>query len=333
MPKRLVLMVPMLLVAMVSLDDRGEGLARRGMITIGLTELPFSFDKGTFGRWSGGVLIAVQDRFSNGPGIRVIERDGRETARFTLELPGASHYKLYDNTSVARGPDGTLAVTGHLCDDAGPTSFLAILSPEGQTKSVARLKRFSPQSMTVAADGAIWVVGYEITDHPDDRDYSQHLIRRYSAEGKLVDSFIPWSTVRTPPRTHIAPMRSILASASDRVGWYAPSIQTYVEFSLNGSVINWTKTPEHSTSEMISVGLCDDAGLFVSVARNAGQPTRPSSWRIFALDRQGRTWVLLAQQEKLGWFYGCDGARVASATDPRFITWLEHANKTAVSGQ
>jgi len=322
--RRLVLVVA-LLVAVMNVNPLVVARAGEILAAAGKTDIPFTFTHGTFGLWSGGALLAVRDRFSAAPGVRVIDRDGREVLRFSLEIPGASRIKLYEN-SIARGSDGSMAAIGSAHTNDWSGTFLAVVSPEGQTQMTVRLSPFAPHAVTIASDGTIWVVGYDTQQLPDDRDYQQHLIRRYDKNGTLLGSFLPWSQVRTPPRTLPAAINSILVSAPGRVGWYSPSAQVYAEFALDGAVINWIKTPEHPRSAMLNVALCDDASLFVSAAVNHG-PDGPASWNILTLDRQQGSWSSNPRPERWGKLFGCDGTRLATTTDSRTITWLEPAGK------
>ncbi len=291
------------------------------------TDIPIALGHGTFGLWSGGVLLAVQDRFSSGPIVRVIDREGRQTERFSIAIPGASGVNLYEN-SIARGPDGSLAVVGS-ASVSDPTcgTFLAWISPDRSEQTIVCLSPFFPHGVTLASDGTIWVAGHDTTIIGGQRDYSQHLIRHYDKSGKMLGSFIPWSSLGTAPGTLSPDSESILVSIADRIGWYSPSIQTYFEFSLDGAVINSIQTPEHARGEMLSVALCDDGRLFVGASILGNGTNRAPSWGIHVLDRQRGGWNFIPRGEKWGMLYGCDGTRLASTTDSRTIAWLERAGK------
>ena len=323
MRRHLFLLLLALLLPMWTSELTGQTVTPDALTWQGSTEIPFVFHRGTFGLWSGGALLVVQDRLSGAPVFRVIERDGREISQFTFAIPEASHINVY---AFARGLDGSLAVGGTAyTNDSRGASFLAWVSPDGQEQTVVRLSPFLADAVTVASDGTIWVAGHE-TQWTGPRDYSQHLIRRYDRTGKLLGSFIPWSRLRTAPPTPSPDTQSVFISLADRIGWYSRHSRTYVEFSLDGAVINWIKTPEHPRHVMLSVAPCDDGGLFVGASVNNG-PNRTASWGIYALDRQRGEWSFLPRPEKWGMLYGCDGTRLASTTDSRTIAWLEPAGK------
>lgn len=325
MRRHLFLLLQALLLPVCTGELAGQAATPHALTSKGSTEIPFTFVRGTFGLWSGGALLVVQDRFSGAPVFRLIGRDGREISQFTFTIPGASFINLYDN-SVARGLDGSLAVIGTAyTNDSRGASFLAWVSPEGGEQTVIRLSPFFPHAVTVASDGTIWVTGHE-TKWIGPRDYNQHLIRRYDRTGKMLGSFIPWSRLRTALPTPSPDTQSVFISSADRIGWYSPHSRTYIEFSPEGAMTNWIKTAEHPTDAMLSVALCDDGGLFVGAAVNNG-PKQTASWGIFVLDRQGGEWSFIPRHEKWGMLYGCDGTRLASTTDNRTISWLEPTGK------
>jgi hypothetical protein len=174
--------------------------------------------------------------------------------------------------------------------------------------------------VTLASDGTIWVAGHDSNPQQKEQDYSQHLIRRYDKTGKLLGSFIPYSSLITDPPT-LPYVHSVLLSLKDRVGWYSPRSHAYVEFSLDGSVINRFKSAPHPEHDLTFVAVCDDGGLFASTQmRDAGG--RQTSWGIFTFDRQRGEWSLIPRNEKWGMLFGCDGTRLATATDFKTISWL-----------
>ena len=309
----------------------GQAATPAVLMSKGSTEIPVSFVPDTQGVWSGGVLLVARDRLSGAPTFRLFDRDGQQISDFSFAIPDVSRVNAY---AFARGLDGSLAVSGPTYfNDGRSANSLALVSPDGQDQMLVRLSPFLPEAVTVAADGTIWVAGHKSRPFGEPRDYSQHLIRRYDRTGKMLGSFIPWSSLRTglstpdPDLTNSPDMMSILVSSADRVGWYSRHSRTYIEFSLDGAVISWIKTPDHQAmGEMLSVALCDDGGVFVAASILNG-PNRTASWGIHALDRQRGEWSFIPRPEKWGMLYGCDGTRLASTTDFRTISWLEPTGK------
>jgi hypothetical protein len=302
---------------------------------VGSTGMPFTLVSGRFAVWSGGAFVAVQDRFSGAPLLQIFDRNGTEVARFMFTIHGASLINIYDH-SVALGLDGSVAIVGTAyTGDSKGGMFVAWVSPDRQEQTIIRTSPFFPHTVTIASDGTIWVAGDETKPlrvagdetkpHREKPDYTQHLIRRYEKTGRLLGSFIPWSSVGTGPST-ISPtpsVRSILLSLKDRVAWYSPGSSTYIEFSSDGSIINRYETAPHQKQDVISVALCDDGGLFAATRILGGVDQDQTNWGIFTFDRQRSEWSLIQRNEKWGMLFGCDGTRLATATDFKTISWLQ----------
>jgi hypothetical protein len=304
----------------------GRAATANALVPTGSTEIPFSFGPGTWEQWSGGALVVVEYRFSGAPGFRVYDRDGNLTSRFTFTIPDAGLINIY---SFSHGWDGALAMEGSAyTNDSRAAAFFAWVSPDGHQQTVVRTDPFIPRAVTIAADGTIWVAGDQRREPGTAADRNQYLIRRYDKTGKLLGSFIPWSSLtsgtdRMPPSND-----SVLVSSKDRVGWYSWGAGTYIEFALDGTVISRLKIPDHLQDEITHVALCDDGSVFVGSSINEN-PTRKqkASWRIFALDRNRGEWRLIPRDESWGSLYGCDGTRLATTTNFRTISWLEPSSK------
>jgi hypothetical protein len=317
-----------LLCQILLLSSWGGGLAARAatadaLTPSGSTQMPFTVVSGSFAVWTGGAFLFVQDRFSGAPIFRTIDRNGIEVSQFTFTIPGASLINIYSD-SVARGLDGSLAIVGTAyTGESRGGAFVAWVSPDRQEQTVIRVSPFFPHTVTLASDGTIWVAGDEFKKNRKDIDYSQHLVRRYDKNGKLLGSFVPWSSLGTDaPRYFPTPsIRSVLLSLKDRIGWYSPGSNTYIEFSLEGSVVSRFKTAPHQTDDVINVVLCDNGGLFASTQIPRGEDK--TNFGIFSLDRQRSEWSLVPRNEQWGMLYGCDGTRLASTTDFRTVSWLE----------
>jgi len=280
--------------------------------------MPLTINKDRIAVWSGGALVFVQDRFSDAPIFRILDRNGAQLSEFRFSIPGAVLINIYDN-SVARGSDGALAIVGTAySDDSRGSMFVAWVSPDGQQQTIIRTNPFFPEAVTLASDGTIWIAGQE------GRDYSRPLIRRYDKTGKLLGSFIPWSRLGTAPHT-LPFVLSVLLPLRDRVLWYVPRAHTYFEFSSDGSVIEQFESAPHPEPDIVFVAVCADGGLFATTRIVSGR--QQTNWGIFALDRQRREWSLIPRNEKWGRLLGCDGTRLATTTDHKTISWLEPAGR------
>jgi hypothetical protein len=182
--------------------------------------------------------------------------------------------------------------------------------------------------VTIAADGTIWIAGDERWEPGMAVDRSQDLIRHYDKTGKLLGSFIPWSSLASATDPKPPSYDSLLVSSKDRVGWYSWRAGAYIELSLDGAVLSRLKTADHLQYELTHVALCDNGSLFVgsSINENPTQKQK-AGWRIFALDRNRGEWSIIPRDERWGSLYGCDGTQIASTTNFRTISWLEPTGK------
>lgn len=296
----------------------------------GSTTVPFRFGSGTLGIWSGGALAVVQDRFSRAPTFRIFDRTGREISRHLFTIPEAAHINSY---AFAHGWDGTLVVGGTaFTSDGRGTNFLAWVSPDRSEQTIIRTSPFVVSAVTVAADGTIWVAGHrKRISAAEPWDYTQPLLRRYDRTGKLLGTSVPWSSLEAPAARTLPPDNlSQLVSSADRVGWYSPRLRTYLEFSLDGTLLRTVKGPQHDQKDIVSLGLCDDGSLFLSIAVLAG-PGKVPSWSIYALPREHEPWEVHPQEAPWGAIYGCDGSRLATTTDLSRISWLAVSPKAATA--
>jgi len=292
------------------------------------TDIPVVFHPKTFAIWSGGALVVVEDRVSNSPLVHVVDREGKEISRFFLTIPQGGGFVIGD-WSVARGRDGSIAIVGSVDFPEERGSFLAIVASDGSNQKIVRLSPYRPQSVTVAGDGAIWVVGSSHIEPNTMPDRNQDLIRRYDKSGKLLDSFITWESMETEGPNKPA-LGSVLMASNDRVAWYSRGAHTYMEFSLNGRVItrvkSWNSSVKHPFDWPV---LCDDGNVFVgeqmNVFREHAQPDQEIRWGVFMLERETGKWNFTPRKE-LPLLLGCDGTQIASTTDfGRSITWLASA--------
>ncbi len=291
----------------------------------GTTPMPFILHHGDFAEWTGGDFVEIEDRFSDSPTLTTFDRDGKELSRFIFAIPGAGSIHIYDN-SVAVGKDGSLAIIGTApSNDASGATFVALVSPDRRHQKLIRPTSFHPEAVTMPSDGTIWVSGYKKPTQPSERvDNNQAVVLRYDRSGKLLGSVFPLSdAVPDPPDAprHWRP-NSILVPLSDRIGWYFPAAQVYMEFSLDGSPVNRFKGPQQQMGDVIDAAACTNGDVFVTTTIHG---TNGANWGIFSLNRERSDWTLIPREEKWGHLLGCDGTHLVAYTDFNNISWLETA--------
>lgn len=310
-----------------------QAQSERTLVATSSTEMPVATGHDTFWAWSGGELVFVEGRFSASPTVYLISKDGGIVSRFSFTIPKLHPYFVYDHC-VARGPDGTILLAGSATTDDGDyTSFLATVAPDGTSKTVVRLHPFLPAAATIAADGTIWVAGAVHPKRGDKADTDQYLIRRYDSKGDLLNSFVKWSDVTTRDY-HLTPAHeSQLLASKDRIAWYSPTVNSYMEFSLDGKIItqikSWPALAEHPMDWPV---LCDDGSVFVGEQVNASD-VLPAKYGIFTLNRDKGTWNFEPRKEYT-YLLGCDGTSVAGFSgNERTLTWFEAAQPQKESAQ
>jgi hypothetical protein len=212
------------------LSPTGRAETTKTLSPAGSLPLPAEIRRGTHATWSGGALAFLQDNFWASPTIQVLDGDGKELSKFSFTIPGTGLINVYDN-SIAHGKDGSIALVGTAySNDSKGALFVAWISPDHQRQTVIRTNPFFPRAVTIASDGTIWVAGDANEPKTVKNDLSQKFIRHYDNSGKLLGSFVSWSSLNWPT-SFVAPtpvFYSVLVSFKDRVGWYSPASGAYM---------------------------------------------------------------------------------------------------------
>lgn len=263
--------------------------------------------------WSGGTLMILEGDDSSTPSFRLLDKEGQLITVVPLIIPDAA---LISVQGFARGADGAIAACGTVIDAADHRApFLAIL--KGDKTLVVRTAPYIPHQLAVANDGTVWTEGVEIRElganEPTRKTMPVNskaaVIRRFSASGKVIGSFIPHSEMGDP----ISLSRvNYLGAAQDRIGWYCENERRYVEFMSDGSV--------HDTRDIaMPSGATTVTGMAITSSGDA----------LLSVDMTGRSAVCLIDVAarscdvvqnglELGYLYGADGDTVMSAGTARY---------------
>lgn len=201
----------------------------RALTEIGETFIPLEGATLAPPKWQRGALV-VLERGGVSPLIHSFDREGRRLSRVPFSIPGATDTRV---GAFARASDGTLAVVGSAYTSDRGTTFLAVISPDGQGQKIVRLKPFAPHEVTAAPDGTFWVLGTELVNGRE-VNVDHHVLRRYSPSGGELGGYLPRSTL---PRGGLPTSPSFLVSSVDRIGWYSVGSRLYIELSLDGDVL------------------------------------------------------------------------------------------------
>lgn len=178
-------------------------------------------------RWTGTRLAGCDYCEGNHPIVWAVDRQGVRSA-IAFDIPGAGYIGVRD---VAAGPDGSLSAVGlAISGDSRMSTFVAWISPDGGRQVLTQAWPFSPQVLTVAADGTIWTVGAMMNDNH--RVVHPNVLRHYTQSGQLLASTMVQGVRKDSAGLYNVSEASVLMASNDRIGWLTRTCQ-YIEFSLD----------------------------------------------------------------------------------------------------
>ncbi|HVN03250.1 MAG TPA: hypothetical protein VMT86_02465 [Bryobacteraceae bacterium] len=278
------------------------------------------------GVWSGNSILAIDSISSSSPTLHIYGRSGDEVQSILVQIPGAQLINVF-NDQVARSADGYVALSGIAYGgEDNAAGFLLIIPPAGADQLVVRTEPYVVSALAFSPDGVIWTAGREKDNSGRDKgpngNYS--IVRRFDKKGKVIGAAL----ASTEFSGRGAPVQgSRFVGSRDRVGWFAPEAQRYIEFSLDG-VERASYPLSVRLKDVDGVALCDDNTLWVSVkdwtSDLSGKPVfRGSNLRF--LDRSRNT-LSGGKAQSFVYLYGCAGNTLVatSATSPGWneVDWL-----------
>lgn len=267
--------------------------------------------------WTADGLLMAQFAPLVAPVFRAFSRTGDRMAEFTLAIPGASMI-IIPLKGFALGFDGSLGAAGSLYwTDSTEGAFVAWVSADGEERAFARLA-VPPDAVTVAADGTIWVSTPRPREESDpDADFP--VILRFDKSGAPIKTILRWSDLKTSARWLT---QCFLVASRDRVGWYSRGARAYLEFSLDGRLLDRFRAADESRGRAVdSVAMCADGTLYAGVAVLSGSGLIVGQG-IYRLDRRERAWRFFPMPPPF-LLFGCDGSQLVALTGPSTVSWLE----------
>lgn len=259
-------------------------------------------------KWHYGAFVYALGVGHLTPTFYTLNRNGKFVSSATPELTEVTGVSLAD---FDRAPDGSIVYTGQSASAYGePQPFLVYLSPQGETAQVIPTAPYWPWMLTVAPDGTVWTVGYEMI-HRDIRapelNPNDGVLRHFDATGKLIRSDIPQSQF-TPGRQFTRLGYGFLVATLNRVSWYTPKNNLlaprseYLEISPGSQQTQHYPGLPPPTKEGFYIGFAvTDAGeVFVSYEDRTNPQPRPPDYHIrtvYRLDRGASQWVPVAVPE------------------------------------
>jgi hypothetical protein len=223
----------------------------------------------------GAFLYAYTPPGSLPPTFHVLGTDGNLISSVTLAVPEVSSYFF---TDFDRSPDGTIIFAGGSWSTFGEGSpFLVWLSPDGQRQNVVSTAPYFPRSVSVAPDGTLWTLGFQMINHSTKDsgvDQGAGVLRHFDKSGKLLQSVLPQSEFRTRKQLARISFGRIFATAdrlywftsgSDEVSYAEISTSTFAEQTDPGVPISSAPDVRNDMRQIQGIGITDNGTVYLSL--------------------------------------------------------------------
>jgi hypothetical protein len=248
--------------------------------------------------WSGGALVAVDISVLNSPNIRLFGRDGHEISNFWLTIAQA---RAIGVTGWAHGVNGLVALTGVAsANDGQQSSYLALFSQDGSGERVIALNDYYAKKVVVASDGTVWTQG--VTRGPNAA--GANVFKHFSQAGIMTGSAVPQASFSSTDSLSTAR----IAVSSNRIGWFAPGENRYIELSLDGTVIADLRTTPLQKGEKVNGFALTDGGQTFITTQNGAPPHQ-----LYSLDRTTGSLLTETPPETM-YIYGADANALVAHT-------------------
>lgn len=264
---------------------------------------------------NGYVLTVIFRPHQSSPHARRFNPDGTST-EIRVSLPDADSINFYSGSitdSTGRSVLAGLAVSA----DGRGAGVLTLVDEHGRMERVIRTNPFLIKEVSVASDGTIWGLGYDMEVGAGRQ--SAEMVHRYRQDGTLLGRYVPRQEVvsKGGPRSHPANAGDagtprILAS-QDRIGIHLPEASTWMEFSLEGTLLAKDiispapTTGPDAGSDVYENTVMTVSGRVFSVSRSGAKT------RLLELDRAAKKWVVVPSIPRGALTAcGCDGEQIVS---------------------
>jgi hypothetical protein len=238
--------------------------------------------------WSHGAYVFMDEVAGQPPVFYTLDRNGTwtDTAHFVNPEPTQFSAFSYD-----READGTIVFSGQTSTAPRAESpFLAWTSADGHTQRMIRTGPYFPYRVSVAPDGTIWTLGYEMVNlEPKNPAVNKeaHVLRHFDRAGNMIGSAFPQSQFDDNQRRRLSD--GLLVAAPDRLGWYGPreGNATYTEISLATMTMKDYSGTSGSPSRFAHGLAITDSGVASVCVDRASAEVRTN----YILDRATSRWL------------------------------------------
>ncbi|HEX5431893.1 MAG TPA: hypothetical protein VFW83_08005 [Bryobacteraceae bacterium] len=283
------------------------------------------------GKFQNGFLVTSDVPGEGISQVYAYNRSGAQTMQVKLAFSGASRVDVHDFTV---SPGGIIGVSGvAYTSDGAYSTFLAWISADGKIQRVVRVSPFSPRRLSFASDGSLWVAGTAQTPARLE-DPSYDVLRRYDSTGHLLGSSLPRSSFSMSTLSHRSPAaNAFLVPLPDRMGFYSPSEQTWIEVGAAGPVILRTAAMDAGVFGAASsrgkvrvtgaAALASGRAYISTVAPDGSGKDQPAIYRV---DTSTPNWQRVDASAVLppgrnGWIAGADGERLVIMNGAGQVWW------------
>ena len=196
--------------------------------------------------WGGNAILVADGSSEEPSSFLAFDRSGNLVFNSGFSIPDAAHTNVY---SYARGGDGTVALCGvAFASDGRRAPYVAWIAADGSAQHVIRTEPYTPNLISIAPDGTLWTVGYELNAEAGEEsgvDPNAGVLRHFERSGKAIAAYIPRSSIGNS--VLLDSINGFLSSSSDRVGW----LVTW-EIPARGLILNcWPTAPFQITPFLV----------------------------------------------------------------------------------
>ena len=272
-------------------------------------------------QFASGMLILPHRAGHSDPQFSLYSRDARLVGHVRVDIPEAGRTAVLGLAPLRNG----FVVSAMAISGSERVGVLCFLDAAGKLRKIVKTEPFTPDLITVAADGSIWTFG--AVDHENDPTSTANVLYHFTETGELLRSALPRNLFGKEPPTYLSTElgQPVLTSAGSRVVLYSPHTRQLFELALDGRVLGSYVIPlpnqqirgKTATDPMKMMGLAlTESGAIY------GDLTGGENSGIYELDRSGQNWLPISPdvKEKVGNYLllGGDGEDlVLGPTGPR----------------
>jgi hypothetical protein len=182
--------------------------------------------------WDHGYLLHVE--IDRDPAVvTMYDKNGKKVIEARMEPADAA--KVSIGSAGATRTGGIVAIGGGIMNDGSSQRFIVKSDATGRIVQSVRIGDFYPHQVCEAADGTVWVLGYELNDHVA-AEADKNVLRHYSFEKGLLNSFVSLDSISKSFDASLnvsASRKSFLSCGKERVSVLFWSAAQYLQIDTS----------------------------------------------------------------------------------------------------